>query len=219
MLFDLSVAFDTISHNILLDRLASIGITYTPLPWFKSYLSGHTQFIQLFCSSFIYFLSGNIFHKCTIHFDCYLDDTQLYLSSKPTSTLPLTSLSDCLQEIQFLVLLQLSKTKHNKSEVLLIGIKTTLTVFPLPSITPPPSPLRLRVWVSSLTAHYHSKLTSITSPGLPSTIHATPTASAHPSGPVVRPSLFTPWLHHASITATPFSLVSLSSPSVNLHHH
>ena len=47
MLFDLSVAFDTISHNILLDRLASIGITYTPLPWFKSYLSGHTQFIQL----------------------------------------------------------------------------------------------------------------------------------------------------------------------------
>lgn len=47
ILLDLGAAFDTISHTILLDRLASIGISDTPLNWFKSYLSGRTQFIQL----------------------------------------------------------------------------------------------------------------------------------------------------------------------------
>lgn len=46
ILLDLSAALDTISHNILLDRLVSIGFTDTPLEWFKSYLSGRTQFIQ-----------------------------------------------------------------------------------------------------------------------------------------------------------------------------
>ena len=47
ILLDLSVAFDTISHTVLIDRLASLGLSDTPLHWFKSYLSGRTQFVQL----------------------------------------------------------------------------------------------------------------------------------------------------------------------------
>lgn len=47
LLLDLSVAFDTISHTILLDRLSSIGIINTPIKLFHSNLSGRTQLIQL----------------------------------------------------------------------------------------------------------------------------------------------------------------------------
>ncbi|KAK7890884.1 hypothetical protein WMY93_022847 [Mugilogobius chulae] len=47
ILLDLTAAFDTISHNILIHRLQSIGISHTTLSWFTSYLSDRSQFIQL----------------------------------------------------------------------------------------------------------------------------------------------------------------------------
>ena len=93
ILLGLSAAFDTISHVILLRRLASIGIHHSPFNWFQPYLSGRTQFIKLksFTSQtssvttgvpqgsvlgpllFIIYLFpiGNILHL-------YADDTQLY---------------------------------------------------------------------------------------------------------------------------------------------
>ena len=44
VLLDLSAAFDTVDHNILLDRMErEIGITGTALKWFKSYFTGRTS--------------------------------------------------------------------------------------------------------------------------------------------------------------------------------
>jgi Reverse transcriptase (RNA-dependent DNA polymerase) len=45
---DLSAAFDTVSHNILLNRLnAEFGVRGTALAWIKSYLSDCHQFVKI----------------------------------------------------------------------------------------------------------------------------------------------------------------------------
>ena len=47
-LLNLSAAFDTIDHTILLRRLAdSFGVTGKTLDWFKSYMTGRCQRVKL----------------------------------------------------------------------------------------------------------------------------------------------------------------------------
>ena len=47
VLLNLSAAFDTLNHDILMSRLRSIGLSDSTLAWFRSYISGRTSTVQI----------------------------------------------------------------------------------------------------------------------------------------------------------------------------
>ena len=47
VLLDLLSAFDTINHDILINRLYYLGISDAPLLWFKSYLSNRSSSVHI----------------------------------------------------------------------------------------------------------------------------------------------------------------------------
>ncbi len=146
VLLDLSAAFDTIDHDILIDRLQNYtGIQGQALRWFRSYLSDRYHFVYLNGESSqlspvkygvpqgsvlgpllfsLYMLPlGNIIRKYGISFHCYADDTQLYISTKPDETSKLSKLTECVKNIKDWMTSNFLLLNSDKTEILLIGPK------------------------------------------------------------------------------------------------
>ena len=143
-LLDLSAAFDTIDHTILLKRLGNwCGVSGKALDWFKSYLTGRNQRIKLGnCLSSRSDLSfgvpqGSVLGRllftlyttplCSLvsghaipHL--YADDSQLYVSfSSGDSAAELNGLQSCLASVQSWMSTNKLKLNPDKTEFLLIG--------------------------------------------------------------------------------------------------
>uniref|UniRef100_A0A3B3HT49 Reverse transcriptase domain-containing protein n=1 Tax=Oryzias latipes TaxID=8090 RepID=A0A3B3HT49_ORYLA len=154
ILLDLSAAFDTVDHGILLNRLhTTVGLSGNILNWFKSYLTNRTEYVALgnakshthtvTCgvpqgsvlgpSLFTIYISplGQIIRKHNISIHCYADDTQLYVKMNSTPTITSSALQACLEEIEAWMAENSLQFNSNKTEAILIGtphqIKTSST--------------------------------------------------------------------------------------------
>ena len=146
VLLDLSAAFDTVDHRILINRLENcIGVTGTALDWFKSYLSDRTFSVSVgnVFSSYatitcgipqgsilgpllfsIYMLSlGRVIHNSNISFHFYVDNTQIYLSINPSDLTSFTSLTACLADIRSWMSNNFLMLNNDKSKVMVFGPK------------------------------------------------------------------------------------------------
>ena len=127
VLLDLSAAFDTVDHNVLLSRLHSkFGISGTALEWFRSYLNGRSQRVTVqgnlsqslnldfgvpqgsYLGSLLFTIyASKLFdvikvHLCTVH--SYADDKQLYVSFSPNISTgqfeAFTAIQHCVDDIR-----------------------------------------------------------------------------------------------------------------------
>ena len=144
MLLDLSSAFDTVHHSILINRLEQwVGIKGTALDWFRSYLSDRSFSVVIGEASSsqvpftcgvpqgsilgpllfsVYMLPiGNIIRKHNILFHSYADDTQLYLPLKPGTAGNVSNLLSCLSEIKDWMAQNFLQLNESKTEILIIG--------------------------------------------------------------------------------------------------
>ena len=147
ILLDLSAAFDTIDHEILLKRLNNrFGIRGVALEWFRSYLCRRSQRVQtgknISNEQFLDFSVpqgsilgpilfslytaplGDIARKHSMDNMFYADDTQLYVILD--KTLSTGTIEACIDEIRVWMAKNMLKLNDSKTEILLIGSRTQI---------------------------------------------------------------------------------------------
>jgi len=147
LLLDLSAAFDTVDHDILLSRMYErFGITGTALQWFRSYLDRRQQRVkidsvlsswtELHCGVpqgsvlgpvlYLMYTSplGDIVRRHGLSSHFYADDTQIYCSFRSENqTVSVAVVEACVKEIDEWMSRNQLKLNKDKTELLVIGSK------------------------------------------------------------------------------------------------
>ena len=153
VLLDLSSAFDTVNHNILLERLdKDIGMRGVTLDWFRSYLSNRCQQVcangslskqyhlncgvpQGSCLGPLLFsmYTSTLFKVIERHLPkahCYADDTQLYMSFKPDDAKAqdeaIRAMENCIEDLRNWLIEGRLLLNDDKTEFLVIGTRQQL---------------------------------------------------------------------------------------------
>jgi len=143
VLLDLTAAFDTVDHEILISRLERwVGIKGIALKWFRSYLEGRTFCVS--CGDYVsssaplscgvpqgsilgpllfslYLLPlGSLLRKHGMSFHCYADDSQIYVPLQKNETVG--PLLKCLDDIKAWMALNFLSFNESKTEVMFFGV-------------------------------------------------------------------------------------------------
>ena len=176
ILLDLSAAFDTVDHTILLDRLSNyIGIRGTALSWLKSYLSDRRHCVSYKNTTSesssvqfgvpqgsvlgpllfgIYLLPlGEVFRRFGINYHCYADDTQIYIPITPDDHSHLANLESCLAAVTDWMSQNFLRLNASKTEILVVGPTNQLPLL---------TDLRLNIDGCIITPHHTVKNLGVT---------------------------------------------------------
>ena len=182
---DLSAAFDTVNHGILIDHLnKDVGIQGKALDWFKSYLTNRSK--QVFLNGttskqfnldsgvpqgsclgpllFIIYASKlfKVIEDQLPDAHGYADDTQLYLSFKPTSGSsqqdPLLAMENCIEKIRRWMIHDRLLMNDDKTEFMIIGTRQQLSKLQPMSVSVNDSTIYPRPIVKNLGSWLDSQL-------------------------------------------------------------
>jgi hypothetical protein len=144
VLLDLSAAFDTVDHALLLQTLARLGIRGSALDWFRSYLTGRSQVTRvgleksnpapLSCGVpqgsvlgpilfTVYTASlGELLRQHHISYHLYADDSQLWIRCNPRNPhRAAQQMESCIASVQSWMATHFLKMNAEKTEFLVIS--------------------------------------------------------------------------------------------------
>ena len=182
-LLDMSAAFDTVDHSILLQRAeVSFGLSGTVLLWLTSFLDGRTQQVVLngAASSVEKITSGVpqgsvlgpllfllytadiplIAHAFGLGVHCYADDGQLYLSGSAaeSSGASISLVVDCIAEMDRWMASNRLKLNADKTQFIWLGSRQQLLKVEIDSIQLGSGSVSLKSSVNNLGVIFDSQL-------------------------------------------------------------
>ena len=182
LLLDLSAAFDTVNHAVLLGRLSRLyGVTGQALDWFESYLSGRSASVAIgglrsvLAEVAIGVPQGSILgpilficytaeleeiasrHGVGIHF--YADDTQIYAAFSSENLRDVENkLSNCVADIQAWLTASFLQLNPSKTEVLVLSPRDKQASLHSLDLFPGSDPLPVTPSARNLGVYFDSRL-------------------------------------------------------------